>query len=58
MLALLHRQMVRGRMEWRHAKRVAHRAREDETKMAHDVDAGPSAASNNNNDDGEAAAKF
>jgi hypothetical protein len=58
MLALLHRQMVRGSMERRHAKtkRVAHREREDGTKMAHDVDVGPSGASNDDNDDGEAAA--
>jgi hypothetical protein len=43
-LALLHRQMVRDRMERRHAKakRVAHREREDGTKTSHDVDAGPS----------------
>jgi hypothetical protein len=55
-LVLLHRQMVRSRMERCHAKRVAHREREDKTKTAHDVDAGPSGASNNDNDDGEAVA--
>jgi hypothetical protein len=56
-LALLHRQMVRGRMERRHAKtkRVAHRERENGTKTAHDGDAGPCSASNDDNDDGEAA---
>jgi hypothetical protein len=44
MLALLHRQMVSGRMERLHAKtkRVAHREREDGTKTSHDVDASPS----------------
>jgi hypothetical protein len=58
MLSFLHRQMVRSRMERRHAKtkRVAHQEREDGTKTAHDVDAGPSSASNDENDDGEAAA--
>jgi hypothetical protein len=56
LLALLHRQMVHGRMEWRHAKRVAHGARDDGTKTAHNVDAGPSGTSNNDNKDGEAAA--
>jgi hypothetical protein len=56
MFVLLHRQMVRSRMERCHAKRVAHREREDRTKTAHDVDVGPSSASNNDNDDGEAAA--
>jgi hypothetical protein len=57
-LALLHRQMVRGRMERRYAKtkRVAHREREDGTKTAHDIDAGLSGASNDDNNDGEAAA--
>jgi hypothetical protein len=56
-LALLHRQMVRDRMERRHAKtkRVAHREWEDGTKTAHDVDAGSSGVSNSDNDDGEAA---
>jgi hypothetical protein len=43
-------------MERRHAKRVAHRVREDGTKTADDVDAGPSGATNNDNDDGEAVA--
>jgi hypothetical protein len=57
-LALLHRQMVHGRMERRHAKtkRVAHREPEDGTKKDHDIDAGPSGASNDDNDDGEATA--
>jgi hypothetical protein len=55
-LALLHRQMIRGRIERRHAKRVAHRAREVRTKTAHDVDAGPSGATNDKNNDGEAVA--
>jgi hypothetical protein len=42
MPALLHRQMVCGRMERRHAKTktVAHREREDGTKMDHEIDAG------------------
>jgi hypothetical protein len=55
-LALLHRQMVRGRMKRRHAKtkRGAHREWEDGTKTAHDVDAGPSGGSNDDNDDGDA----
>jgi hypothetical protein len=53
-LALLHRQMVHGRMEWRHGKRVSHRVREDGTKTADDVDAGPSGATSNDNDDSEA----
>jgi hypothetical protein len=50
--------MVRGRMERHHAKtkRVAHREREDGTKIARDVDAGPFGTSNDDNDDGEAAA--
>jgi hypothetical protein len=51
-LALLHRQMVRGRMERRHAKTK----RVDGTKTAHDGDASPCSASNDNNDDGEDAA--
>jgi hypothetical protein len=55
-LALLHRQMVRGKMERRHAKRVAHGAREDGTKTAHNVDALPSGTRNDDNNDGEAAA--
>jgi hypothetical protein len=57
-LALLHRQMVRDRMERCHAntKRVTHREREDGTKTAHDVDAGPSGTSNHDNGDSEAAA--
>jgi hypothetical protein len=55
-LALLHRHMVRSTMEQRHAKRVAHWEREDETNTAHNVDVGPSGASNDDNDDGEAAA--
>jgi hypothetical protein len=56
-LALLHRQMVHGRMERRHAKtkRVAHQEREDGTKMAHDIDVGPFGASNDNSNDSEAA---
>jgi hypothetical protein len=49
--ALLHRQMVHGRMERRHAKTK----RVDGTKTVHDIDAGPCSASNNDNDDGEAA---
>jgi hypothetical protein len=51
-LALIHMQMVRGRMERRHAKTK----RVDGTKTAHDVDAYPCSASNDDNDDGEAAA--
>jgi hypothetical protein len=43
-LALLHRQMVCGRMERHHAKRVAHQERVDRTKTAHDIDAGPALA--------------
>jgi hypothetical protein len=56
-LALLHRQMVRGRMERRHAKtkRVVHQEWEDGTKTAHDIDVGPSGASNDDNNDSEAA---
>jgi hypothetical protein len=50
--ALLHRQMVRSRMERRHAKTKS----VDGTKTAHDGDAGPCSASNDDNDDGEAAA--
>jgi hypothetical protein len=53
-LALLHMQMVRGRMEWRHVKRVAHGGR-DGMKTAHNIDVGPFDASNNDNNDGEAA---
>jgi hypothetical protein len=54
MLALLYRQMVRGRMERCHAntKRV------EGMKTAHDVDAGLCSASNDDNDEGEAAALF
>jgi hypothetical protein len=55
MLVLLHKKMVHGRMEQRYAKRVAHQEREDGTKTAHNIDAGPSGASNDDNDDGEAA---
>jgi hypothetical protein len=51
-LALLHRQMVHGRMERRHAKTK----RVDGTKTVHNGDAGPCSASNNDNDDGEAIA--
>jgi hypothetical protein len=50
MLALLHRQMVRGMMERRHAKIK----RVDRTKTAHGGDAGPCSASNDDNNDGEA----
>jgi hypothetical protein len=56
LLALLHGQMIHGRMERRHAKRVANGAPEYGTKMAHNIDGGPFGASNDDNDDGEAAA--
>jgi hypothetical protein len=52
MLALLHRQLVCGRMERRHAKTK----RVDVTKTTHDGNAGPCSASNDDSDDGEAAA--
>jgi hypothetical protein len=56
LLVLLHRQMLRSRMEWPHATRGTHRVVEDGTKTAHNVDAGPSGATNDDNNDGEAAA--
>jgi hypothetical protein len=55
-MALLHRQMVHGRMERRHAKRVANGAPEDGMKTGHNIDVGPSDASNDDNDNGEVAA--
>jgi hypothetical protein len=51
-LALLHRQMVRDRMERRHAKTKWVYG----TKTDHESDAGPCSARNDNNDDGEVAA--
>jgi hypothetical protein len=47
--------MVGGRMERRHAKRVAHEEREDGMKTTHNINSGPSGASNDDNDDGKAA---
>jgi hypothetical protein len=50
--ALLHKQMVHGRMERRHAKTK----RVNGTKTAQDIDASPCSASNDDNNDDEAAA--